>query len=123
VAAQLASKVTPARLILESAFSSARDVAKAAFPWLAWAVILRYDFDTQRHVSAVDCPVLVLHSRADEMVPFDLGRKIYQAARPPKAFHELSGGHNGGFMLSQPAYERRLRDFIEGVRASADPSS
>ena len=115
VAAKLAAEVQPGGLILESAFSSARDMANVVFPLLSHLIVLRYDFDTAAHVRRVTCPVLVLHSLDDEIVPFRLGERVFQAANEPKAFVEMSGGHNDGFIMSQPDYERALGAFVSGL--------
>jgi len=112
VAAQLAATEQPGALILESTLSSARDFARSVFPLLSRLVVVRYGFDTQRSVQRVHCPVLVLHSPEDEIMPFALGKKVYAAANQPKRLFELRGGHNGGFLQSQPAYERQLDSFI-----------
>ena len=111
VAANLAADVQAGGLILESTLSSASDFARSVFPVLSRLVRLRYDFDTVAGVQAASCPVLVLHSREDEIMPFQLGEKVYLAAREPKVFVEISGDHNSGFLRSQPAYETALRDF------------
>jgi len=113
IAAELASEVNPGSVILESAFSSARDFSNSVFPVLSRLVVMRYGFDTADYVQRISCPVMVLHSPEDEIVPFSLGQKVYQAAREPKTFVELQGDHNSGFLRSQPAYERELRRFIE----------
>ena len=114
VAAQLASQVKPGALILESTFSSARDMARAIYPILSWLIIRRFELDTVARLGAVSCPVLVLHSRDDEIIPFDLGLRVYAAAGEPKVFQALRGDHNGGFLLSQPEYERALAGFPSG---------
>lgn len=114
VAAHLASQVPAGGLILESTFSSARDFARLAFPLMSRALLMRYRFDTATALKSVSCPVLVLHSPQDEIMPFALGQAVYQAANPPKAFVELRGDHNGGFVLSQPEYEQALAGFIAG---------
>jgi hypothetical protein len=112
VAATLASEVRPGGLILESTFSSARDFANVAFPVLSRLVLLRYDFDTAERLTRVTCPVLVLHSPEDEIMPFQLGEKVYRAANEPKGFVKMRGDHNSGFLRSQPDYERELRRFL-----------
>jgi fermentation-respiration switch protein FrsA (DUF1100 family) len=112
VAAKLASEVSPGAVIIESAFSSAREVASAVFPVLSYVTPLRFEFDAAAYIRHVRAPVLVLHSREDEIMPFELGRRLYQAANEPKEFVELRGDHNGGFLLSQPGYGRALRRFI-----------
>lgn len=112
VAAELASQVQPGALILESTFTSARDMARGLYPFLSWLIVGRFDFDTVARLGTVSAPVLVVHSRDDEIIPITLGRKVYEAAREPKRFHELQGSHNGGFLLSQPGYERALAGFL-----------
>ena len=112
VAAELAVEIQPGGLILESTFSSAKDVANAVFPVLSRLIFLRYDFDTVAHVRRVTCPVLVLHSPDDEIIPFRLGEKVFQAANEPKSFVKMRGGHNNGIFMSQPDYERALGAFV-----------
>jgi fermentation-respiration switch protein FrsA (DUF1100 family) len=112
VAAALAADVRPEGLILESTLSSARDFANLAFPVLSRLVLLRYDFDTAEHLTRVTCPVLVLHSPEDEIMPFQLGEKVYRSANEPKVFVKMRGDHNSGFLQSQPDYEQELRRFL-----------
>jgi fermentation-respiration switch protein FrsA (DUF1100 family) len=115
VAAQLSARVQPRALILESSMSSARDAARAIFPLLSRLVILRYEFDAAASLGRVTCPVLVLHSPQDEIMPFALGEKLYRAANEPKRFVPLQGDHNSGFLLSQPGYEQALASFLAAL--------
>lgn len=117
VAAQLASRVQPQAggLVLESTLSSARDFAKAAFPLLSHVLVVRYQFDSVARLAQVHCPVLVLHSPTDEIMPYRLGEKLYQSAHEPKRFVALRGDHNNGFLQSQPAYEQALADFLASL--------
>ena len=112
VAANLASEVQAGGVILESTFSSARDVAGSLFPILSRFIVMRYGFDTVGYLKGVACPVLVLHSPEDDIIPFYLGEKVFQAAGEPKLFVKMQGGHNGGFLQSQPRYEQELGRFI-----------
>ena len=114
VATRLAAEVTPGALIVESAFTSARDMARAIFPVLSHVMVLRYRFDAVSAMRRVRCPVLVLHSPDDEIVPFALGEALYRAANPPKRFFRMQGGHNDGFLRSQPAYGQALVAFLAG---------
>lgn len=114
VAAELAAEVYPGALILESVFSSARDVANVVFPVLSRLIFVRYDFNTVAYVRRVACPVLVLHSPDDEIIPLFLGEKVFQAANEPKFFVKMRGGHNSGLHMSQPEYERALGKFVSG---------
>ena len=116
VAARLASGVQARGLILESTFSSARDFAKAAFPLLSRLVLTRYDFNTTENIQRVNYPVLVLHSPDDEIMPFQLGEKVFQAAHQPKHFVRMQGGHNTGFLQSQPRYEQEFDSWLQEIQ-------
>lgn len=124
VAAELAARRHPAALILESTFSSARAASRSVFPWLSRLVVLRFDFDTAARLPAVRCPVLVLHSPDDEIIPYALGEQVFAAANEPKFFVRLRGDHNSGFLQSQPEYARALAEFLArpaGVRVADEP--
>lgn len=112
VATWLASRVTAQALIVESTFSSARDVSRAIYPVMSWLIPVRFKLDAGRYIRAVKCPVLVLHSPDDEIIPFSLGEKLYRAENEPKQLVRLHGDHNAGFLISQPEYENTLAQFI-----------
>lgn len=123
VAAELAAREQPGALILESTLSSAPDFARSVFPLLSRLVVVRYGFETAHSVARVRCPLLVLHSPDDEIMPFALGEKVYTAAHQPKRLVKLQGDHNGGFLQSQPGYQRELATFLRRYPGSgwADP--
>lgn len=113
IATQLASQVKPVALILESTFTSVRDMASRVMPILSRLVYLRFAFDTESRIREVYVPVLVLHSQDDEIILYDLGKKVFAAANAPKYFYELQGGHNDGFVKSMPGYQQMLEIFID----------
>jgi len=116
VAARLASGVQARGLILESTFSSAGDFASEAFPVLSRLVSIRYTFNTAENIQHVNYPVLVLHSPDDEIMPFHLGEKVFRAAQQPKHFVRMQGGHNNGFLQSQPGYAQEFSHWLEGIQ-------
>lgn len=115
VATQLASQVQPRALIVESVFSSVRDMADMMMPLISRLIYLRYDFNAEAIIKRVRVPVLVMHSTDDEIIPFQLGQKVFTAANAPKYFYELNGGHNDGFIVSQPGYQQMLKLFLQGL--------
>ena len=115
VATQLAARTEPAALIVESGFDDLGSLAQEHYPLLARLVPLRYRFPAAQHMAAVRCPVLVLHSPDDRIVPDRLGRRLFAAALAPKTFVDLRGGHNGGFLRSQPQYQESLADFLDSL--------
>lgn len=116
VAAHLAGQVEPAGLILESVFTSVPDMAADLYPLLPVRLLCRYKYDTRKALARVRCPVLVVHSPDDEIIPFAHGRALLQAANPPKTFLEIHGDHNSGFLQSKEGYAQGLADFFKTVR-------
>jgi uncharacterized protein len=113
VATALAARVQPGALIVESSFTDLEAMARLHHPLLALFVPLRYRFMSVDALAQVHCPVLILHSRDDGVVPFAQGEALLAAATAPKRFVELVGGHNEGFLDSQPRYQQALAAFLD----------
>lgn len=101
IASHLAREVRPAGLILASSFSSVPDLASELYPFMPVRLLSRFDYATAEHVAQVDAPLLVIHSRDDEIVPFSHAGKILARAREPKQLLEIFGDHNNGFIASE----------------------
>lgn len=112
VAIELATRVTPGALIVESSFTSVPEMAAELYPLLPVRWLARLHYRSLDRISAVACPVMVLHSEHDEIIPFAHGRQLYQAAPEPKAFFAMRGGHNDGFVASGEDYLQALRQFV-----------
>jgi hypothetical protein len=115
VAAHQAAADTPGALILDSSFPSIPRLGRHHYPWLPVRRLARYRFDAAKALRGVRCPVLVLHSRTDRVVPFGLGRAVFDAAREPKAFAELRGGHNAS-RRQDTAFTEAVQAFVERWR-------
>jgi fermentation-respiration switch protein FrsA (DUF1100 family) len=112
VASRLARDRTPGALVLEASFTSVPDVGARMFPFLPVRWLARIDYSTLDHVREVICPTLVIHSRDDDMIPFEHGRRLFEAAREPKAFLETQGDHNDATFMSSERYLEGLGGFI-----------
>jgi uncharacterized protein len=112
VAAWLAQHQTPAGLILESTFTSIPDIGAEAYPFLPVRLMSRYHYNTVDYVGRVRCPLLIVHSRDDEMIPVAHGRRLFVAAKEPKEFLEIRGSHNDGFLTSGTRYRQGLEVFL-----------
>ena len=112
IAAWLATRKKAAALIVESSFTSAVDMASHIYPFMPVRLITRLKYPVVDYVTQAVCPVLVVHSRDDEIIPFAMGEALYRAAPAPKAFLELRGGHNDAFILSRGHYREELGAFI-----------
>jgi hypothetical protein len=112
VGAWLASHERPAGVIIESCFSSGVDMARRLYPFLPAGLITRLRYPVTDYVRDIRAPLLVVHSRDDEIIPFDMGQAIFEAAPEPKSFLELRGDHNMGFLLSREVYVAGLEAFL-----------
>ena len=113
IAAWLASRHMPTALILESSFSSVPSMAQRLYPFLPVKWLASFSYDTRQYVSRIECPLLVAHSRDDEIIPYAEGRLVFDAAPADKQFLDMRGGHNDGFIATGQAYSDRLSRFIE----------
>ena len=104
----------PARgLILESVFTSASDMSRKVFPLIPLGWALRSRLDAVGKVPHLQLPKLFLHGTQDEIVPYDLGRKLFDHAGEPKTFYDIEGaGHNDTYILGGRGYFNALNRFI-----------
>jgi uncharacterized protein len=94
VAIELAGEHPPAGLILQSPFTSIRDMARLHYPFIPRALVPDA-YPSLRRIAALDVPLLVLHGDRDEIVPSLHGEALYEAATSPKRLEILAGvGHN-----------------------------
>ena len=115
VAAYVAAETSPAALIVESAFTSVPDLASELYPWLPARWLSRFDYPTQRYVAAVRCPVLVVHSRDDEIAPYRHAEALFATAHDGRGLVELAGTHNDAHILSEREYLAALRAFLADI--------
>lgn len=112
VAVDLAMDVAAAGLIVESSFTSIAEMAGAHYPFVP-KFMIRTRMDSVGKITGVSCPKLFVHSRDDRVVPYRLGRALYEAAPEPKRFHEVIGsGHNETWIVGGDAYFEALSEFV-----------
>lgn len=112
VAIDLASKTNACALVVQSSFTSIADMAAELLPFVP-SFMLRTKMDSLSKIASVSCPKLFIHSQSDEIVPYKLGRRLFDAAPAPKQFYEVKGApHNLTFDLGGAAYYEALRSFI-----------
>jgi fermentation-respiration switch protein FrsA (DUF1100 family) len=115
VAVELAAEHEPRGMILESCFPSLADVGARAYPLLPVRRLLTIRYDSTGRIPGIACPKLVIHSRDDEIVPFELGRRLYELAGEPKTLLDIRGDHNAGFIESGSMYVDGLSGFFESL--------
>jgi fermentation-respiration switch protein FrsA (DUF1100 family) len=94
VASELCLREETGGLVLQSTFTSIPDIGKELYPWLPvrWMSTIKYD--TRARLPHIQVPVLVMHSRTDDLIGFHHAERNFAAANEPKFFCELPGVHN-----------------------------
>ena len=116
-AAYLAANRQPLALIVESSFTSVPDIAGEYYPWLPVRWLSRLRHSTEEFVKETRSPVLVIHSRDDEIVPFSHGEAIFAAANEPRTLLEIRGSHNDAFIRDEADYLAGIRAFLDALPA------
>ncbi|MBI3272641.1 MAG: alpha/beta hydrolase [Planctomycetes bacterium] len=120
VALATACSAPPDRLVLESTFTCAPDLAYRIIPLFPARWFMRTRYDNLARIATLACPVLVLHGTEDEVVPFDHGRRLAAAARSGEGagtrFFGIPGAHHcDTFKVGGDPYWAELRGFVDGA--------
>ncbi len=115
IATHLAGRVPTRGLVIESTFTSYPDIGAKFYPYMPVRLFARYRYNTRNHLSRVRCPVLVMHSPDDELVPFEFGTQLFDTANEPKQFVKLIGGHNDGFLVSGDLYKDAWSRWLDSL--------
>jgi uncharacterized protein len=117
IASWLGSEVDAGGLVLESVFTSTVDLASEIYPFIPVRWLLRIHYPVIDYLDDIRMPVLIAHSRDDEVIPYHHGQNLYEAASEPKFRMEMQGGHNDGFIVTGRHYvdgwDRFLKEVLE----------
>jgi len=115
VACGLAERHPPGGLALQSTFTSVPDVGAPVYWWLPVRLLCRNVFPSGDRVSRLGCPKLIMHGKRDEIIPYALGRALFEKAAEPKRWLDLPGGHNDGAWMADENVRNAMRGFLEEV--------
>ncbi|MFC1883233.1 alpha/beta hydrolase [Thermodesulfobacteriota bacterium] len=117
VAIEIALKREVRALILESAFTSLKDMAKTIFVFRPFAPLLGPNYNNVEKIRHITKPKLIIHGEQDEIVPFQLGKKLFDASGQPKFFLPLAGaGHNDVHLIGGERYADIIAAFAKDLR-------
>ena len=85
VATEIAQNNDYAGLVLETPFTSMVEAAKNFYPYIPVSLLLKDKYDNQNKIKNINTPLLVMHGEIDQIVPFWMGKKIYEIANEPKS--------------------------------------
>ena len=112
IAIQLAANSPPKGLVLQSTFSSLRDVADVQYPKLSW-LVHPGKLDSAAQIVRYHGSLLQSHGNNDRTIPFSLGKKLFQAANEPKQFVTIVNADHNNWLTD--TYLKQLDEFIARV--------
>ena len=92
VAIQVAAEKQVAGMILDSPYTSVAELAARLYPWLPVNLLLKDRYDSILHIRNVHAPLLIVHGEADDVIPVEMGRRLFAAANEPKEIVTIPGG-------------------------------
>lgn len=108
---QAAAGAPAGAVILEAPFTAMGDAAQRHYPYLPAKLLVRDRYDSVTKIAAIAAPLLIFHGDQDRVVPFKLGKRLFEAAREPKQGHWIAGAHHGN--LYEFGAAGRVIDFVD----------
>ncbi|KAL3281150.1 hypothetical protein HHI36_004369 [Cryptolaemus montrouzieri] len=127
--------IIPTGIMLEAPFTSVTDVMKehalvkiySWLPWFKFTIIQPmidngFEFDSQTYIVDVDCPIMIIHAKDDEIIPYSIATKLYNIAVSNRNFtyqgevtyHLLDAvGYGHEWIFEEPALPQYVSDFVE----------
>jgi len=92
VAVEVAQNKNYAGVILESPFTSMVNMGKKYYPFFPVSFLLKDKFESHKKINNISIPVLIMHGTVDNIVPYNMGKKMYELANEPKFFYSQEYG-------------------------------
>jgi fermentation-respiration switch protein FrsA (DUF1100 family) len=114
-AVQLAASRPVAALALEAPYTTMIDVARFHYGWLPVQLLLLDRFDSLDAIAKIRAPLIIIHGEADPIVPFALGRRLFDAAPDPKRFVAIPGGTHGS-IFEEATWAQEVAFFLKVLK-------
>ncbi len=116
IAVEVARQDPPVGLILETTFTSVRDMARVVAPYVPLRRFLRIRYDTVAKLPGVRVPLLIIHGDQDEVVPLEQAKRLLEAANPPKTLYTIQGArHNDTYVVGGERYFAEWAAFLRSL--------
>ena len=113
VATHLSQNKNFAGIILETPFTSMIDAAKTFYPYIPVGLLLKDKFDNKSKIKNISIPVLIMHGEVDQIVPFFMGKKMYEIANEPK--YSYFTKHDNHMMEYDKNLVKALNSFLKSL--------
>ena len=110
VATEIAQNKNFAGIILESPFTSMIDAGKDKYPYLPVRLLLKDRYESNKKIKNINSPILIMHGKVDNIVPFYMGKKMYELANEPK--YSYFSEYDDHMMEYNEKLLKVLKDFI-----------
>ena len=111
IATEIAQNKNFAGVILETPFTSMINAAKEFYPYIPVNLLLKDRFENFKKIKNINSPILIMHGEKDTIVPFKMGKKMYQLANEPKYFYSTK--HDDHMMVYDEPMIKILKKFIQ----------
>jgi uncharacterized protein len=109
-AVRLAAKRSVSGVVLEAPLTSTIDVARSIYFWLPLSLLITDQYNLEHNIGAVTAPLLILHGEMDEVIPVEMGRRVFRAGNTPKRIEIFPRGRHND-LFDHGAWEK-MRDFL-----------
>ncbi len=113
VATEIAQNKNFGGIILESPFTSMIDAGKDKYPYLPVRLLLKDKYESDKKIKNIKSPILIMHGKVDNIVPFPMGRRMYELANEPKYFYFSE--YDDHMMEYNEKLLKALKDFINSL--------
>ncbi|MBW1861260.1 MAG: alpha/beta hydrolase [Deltaproteobacteria bacterium] len=122
VAIEVALRKKVRSVIIESAFTSTKDMAKTMFLFALLSPFLPANYNNLEKISRLNVPKLIIHGEEDEIVPFSMGQRLFDTSGAPKFFFRIKGaGHNDTYLIGGEKYFQTIATFVKDSKIIAQP--
>ena len=111
VAVEMAKKNNFNSIILESPFTSIENSAKIYYPYLPVKLLLKDRYDSINKIQKIKSPILIMHGKKDDVVPFSMGKELFDKANDPK--HSYFTSIDDHMMEFNSELLKEIKNFIE----------
>lgn len=114
VAVHLAAQEKVGGVVLESTFTSVEDMARRnSFLFARPIIWIRSDFNSLKKIGSIKAPLLIAHSKEDEMIPYEMSQALYEKAAEPKKLLLFEKGEHNDLLLLNQEYVNSLKQMVK----------
>ena len=113
IAVEIAQNKNFAGIILESPFTSMVEAGKTKYPYLPVRLLLKDKYESDKKIKNIKSPILIMHGKVDQIVPFYMGKEMYKIANHPK--YSYFTDYDDHMMEFNENMLKIIKDFIYGL--------